>query len=227
MENKKIWFIIPAFNEEKVIFDVVSEVVKNYQNVVVIDDFSTDQTGNLASKAGAIVLRHPVNLGQGASIQTGLNYAIMKQGEVYITFDGDGQHQISDVKKMINVLALDEPMIVCGSRFMGIEPIGMSLRKKLILKMAVLFTRVVTQIPVTDAHNGLRVINRAAAVKLNLRQNRMAHATEIIHLIKSNKIKYKEYPVKIIYTDYSINKGQKLKNIFNILIDLFFGNLLK
>jgi glycosyltransferase involved in cell wall biosynthesis len=227
MNNSKTWIIVPTYNEEKVIFEVIHNLRKFFLNVIVIDDSSTDETAKLAFKAGAIVLSHPINLGQGASIQTGLNYAINKGGEIFVTYDGDGQHQVDDVTNMINQLTHEEPMIICGSRFLGIDPIGLKVSKKIILKLAVLFTRIISNLKVTDAHNGLRVINRLAALKINIKQNRMAHATEIISIIKENNIQYKEFPVKIIYSNYSVAKGQKISNSLNILVDLFFGGFTK
>ena len=218
--KNQVWLIIPAFNEEKSIGTVVSEVVISFSNIVVVDDGSTDDTSDAAFDAGAIILVHPVNLGQGAALQTGLEYAIRKGAEVIVTFDADGQHKVKDAIHLANSVLNCEADIVCGSRFLGIEPLNMPFKRKLLIKMATLFTRIMTGVPVTDAHNGLRAISRNAAKKIAINQNGMAHATEIIFQLRRLKLRYIEKPVEVIYSLYSLKKGQKNIGMFKILLDL-------
>lgn len=226
-KNDNTWFIIPAFNEEETIATVLNEVFQYFNNIIVVNDASTDATAVIANQHAAKVVNHPINLGQGAAIQTGIEFALLKGAEILVTFDADGQHRVEDALEMIKKINIENPEIICGSRFLGIDAINMPRRKRFTLKLAVLFTRLISKINVTDAHNGLRVITYSAAKRININQNKMAHATEIICQIRKKGIEYKEHPVKIIYTDYSINKGQKISNSLNILLDLLIGGATK
>jgi polyprenyl-phospho-N-acetylgalactosaminyl synthase len=225
--TSKVWLVIAAFNEAKVIGNVIENALLFTENVVVIDDQSSDDTFYIALNAGATVLKHPINLGQGAALQTGIDYAVSRDADVIVTFDADGQHRIDDAIELASVVIKDEADIVCGSRFLGINARNMPSGRKILLKFAALFTRLTTGVQVTDAHNGLRALSRKAAKSIHITQNRMAHASEIISNIKKNNLRYKEVPVEIVYSEYSLSKGQKLSNSINILIDLFLGRLSK
>jgi glycosyltransferase involved in cell wall biosynthesis len=222
-----VWVVIPAYNESKVIEEVLKIVKDNFgAKLVVVDDCSTDDTSYIANKYCDVV-RHPINLGQGAALQTGIDYALKCGAEIIVTFDSDGQHRIEDAIKMINLIKLDVPMVVCGSRFLGIDAENMPFKKLVTLRLATLFTRIVTRVNVTDAHNGLRVMNRKALERIRISQNRMAHATEIIRKVRLENVEYREAPVKILYTNYSVAKGQKISNIINIVLDLIIGGVSK
>jgi glycosyltransferase involved in cell wall biosynthesis len=227
MDLSKVWLVIAAFNEGGMITDVIKHAIATFPNVVVVDDGSTDTTATLACEAGSTVICHPINLGQGAAIQTGIDFALISGADIIVTFDADGQHRIEDALTLARAIDQNEADIVCGSRFLGVESTTMPATKRLTLKLAAIFTRLSSGVPVTDAHNGLRAISRSAAQKIRITQNRMAHASEIISQVKSLKLRYKEYPVQILYTDYSIAKGQKISNAINILIDLLFGRISK
>lgn len=227
MDLSKVWLVIAAFNEGAMIADVIKHAVATFPNIVVVDDGSSDTTATLACEAGATVICHPINLGQGAAIQTGIDFVLMSGADIIVTFDADGQHRIEDALTLASAIDQNEADIVCGSRFLGVESTTMPATKRLTLKLAALFTRFSSGVPVTDAHNGLRAISRSTAQKIRITQNRMAHASEIISQVKSLKLSYKEYPVQILYTDYSIAKGQKISNAINILIDLLFGRISK
>ena len=224
--NNSIFIIIPAFNEGAVIFDVVTTVRTLFPNVVVVDDFSTDSTGGLARCAGAIVLRHPFNMGQGAALQTGIEYATRKDAKFIVTFDADGQHDINDVPQMLEKIETSGADLVLGSRFIG-KTERLPFMRKLILKAAVVFTAVTSGLTLTDTHNGLRVMRGKAAAQIKLRQNRMAHASEILDQIAELKLKYIEAPVTVRYTEYSLTKGQRLTGVFAILADIFYGKISK
>lgn len=216
------WLIIPLFNEEPVIFDVVSEALQIFPNIVCVDDGSSDNSAERAHNAGAWVISHPFNLGQGAAIQTGLDFATSKtDAKYFVTFDSDGQHSVADAVRMVSLLSEGEFDIVIGSRFIGAKALSMSWIKKLVLKLAVLFERIRTGLKLTDAHNGLRAMNLLAATKIQISQNRMAHASEITAQIAENRLRYAEIPVTIRYTSYSKSKGQSVWNTVNILSDLW------
>ena len=220
------WVLVAAFNEGAVIGRVVLELLSHFENVVVVDDGSEDDTVAVAAAAGAHVVRHPVNLGQGAAIQTGLDYALSKNAKYLVTFDADGQHAIEDALTMLRRVRDDDLDVVIGSRFIG-KSKGMPISRRLVLKAAVLFTRLTTGMKVTDAHNGLRVFSARGARKIRITHNRMAHASEIMEQIARRNMSVAEVPVTITYTEYSLRKGQKVSNSLNILLDLIGGRLHK
>ena len=219
-EKWKIFIVIPAYNEASVIADTIRDVRKYYENIIVADDGSSDATGNAAEAAGAVVLRHIINRGQGAALRTGINYALEQDADVIITYDADGQFEASEIEKLSQPIISEECDAVLGSRFLSGNKIP--LLKKLILIPAILFTRAITGLNLTDTHNGFRAMSREAAEKINIRQDRMAHASEIVHEIARLGLKYKEIPITVKYTAYSKHKGQRLAGAFHILFDLIF-----
>lgn len=220
------WVVIAAYNEGQVIGDVVAGLKAEWPNVVVVDDGSADATAHEAEAAGAFVIQHPVNLGQGAALATGLQYCVEIGAEYIVNFDADGQHHVEDIQVLVDKASQPDVDIVIGSRFLG-ETRAMPRRRKLLLKAAVLFTRITTGLKVTDAHNGLRCFTLEAAKKIKITQNRMAHASEILEEIARHKLCVAEVPVTITYTEYSLAKGQRLSNSINILLELFLGRLHK
>lgn len=219
-----IWVVVPAFNESPVIEETLSGLFRHFVNVVVVDDCSLDDTANVALGAKAHVCRHAVNLGQGAALQTGIDYAICSGAELIVTFDADGQHQPKDAAGMVEKVQKGGFDVVLGSRFLG-STIGMSGIRGRFLKLATAYTRLTTGLEITDTHNGLRVFTRAAAKQIRLRHNRMAHASEILTQIAKLKLHYAEHPITVIYSDYSKEKGQRLTGAAAILRDLLVGKL--
>jgi len=212
--------VVPLYNEESVIADVVSSLRSHFSTVICIDDGSSDNSAQVAEAAGADVISHPFNLGQGAALQTGIVWARSRPTTEYmVTFDGDGQHRVEDVVDMLALAREKNLAIVFGSRFLD-RRTKPGFAKKTVLKVAVLITRVVTGLKLTDAHNGLRVIRRDALDHVNLIQDRMSHATEIVQQLARSKKRWREHPVEVLYTDYSKKKGQSLLNSINILFDL-------
>jgi len=217
--------IIPAFNEEKAIADVIKDLKSHdYHNILVIDDGSKDRTAEIAKENGAKVIKHIINRGQGAALQTGNEYAIKNNIEVIVHFDADGQFIAEDIKNMLEPLK-EGYEIVLGSRFLGKKPINIPFEKKLILKGGRLFTKLFSNISLSDTHNGFRAISKSTLEKLKIKQDGMAHASEIIDLIKKNNLKYKEVPVTVIYSDYSISKGQGIFNSLRIAFKLIIRKL--
>lgn len=212
---------MPAFNEASVIGEVIADVRSVFDHVVCIDDGSRDGTGDRALAAGAHVVRHPVNLGQGAAIQTGVEYARSRTGSaVFSTFDADGQHRVKDVMRMIDRLTAEDLDIVVGTRFGGNRaPEAMPWLRRLLFPIIAKLSPASRRLGLTDAHNGLRVFNRTVADGLNLTMNGMSHASEFIALIVENDWKVGEEPVEILYTEYSMSKGQPLVNGVNIIFD--------
>jgi glycosyltransferase involved in cell wall biosynthesis len=213
------WLVIPLFNEGPVIAEVLAAALERFPNIVCVDDASTDGSARLARAAGAVVVRHPFNLGQGAALQTGIRYVLKATDARYlVTFDADGQHRVEDAEAMVARAREEDLAIVFGSRFLDSRSNPGSLRK-VVLKVAVWITNQQTGLRLSDAHNGLRVIRRDAAAALDLKQDRMAHATEIVLQLGRTRLPWAEHPVHIVYTEYSRAKGQSLINSVNILID--------
>ena len=213
------WLVVPLYNEATVIEGVVRRARRTFPHVVCVDDASTDGSADLAEAAGAVVVRHPFNLGQGAALQTGMRYVLEATDAAYlVTFDADGQHREEDAAAMVQRARDEDLAVVFGSRFLD-DRTQPGLLKKLVLKAAVWLTNQQTGLRLTDAHNGLRVVRRDAAAALDLRQNRMAHATEIVLQLGRTGLPWAEHPVHVLYTDYSKAKGQSLINSVNILVD--------
>jgi polyprenyl-phospho-N-acetylgalactosaminyl synthase len=220
MSYDDVWVVVPLYNEGPVIGGVVQEVRATFAHVVCIDDGSSDDSAAAAEAAGAVVVRHPVNLGQGAALQTGFEYALSVPSMRWVvTFDADGQHQVSDVLAMLELADSDDLDVVFGSRFLD-DRTEAGFLKGLVLKAAVGYTNLTTGTRLTDAHNGLRVMSRDVVSRVDITQNRMAHASELVQQIGHLGIRYGESPVHILYTDYSRSKGQSLWNAVNILADL-------
>ena len=214
------YVVIAAYNEASMIARVVSEVRRAGYEVVVVDDGSKDATAQNARTAGAIVVQHPFNLGQGAALQSGIKFALANGAEAIVTFDADGQHAAADISRLIAALAEEHADFVLGSRFLDASSNIPPLRR-LLLKAATVFTRITTGLRLTDAHNGLRAMTRRGAEAIRMRQNRMAHASELLAQIGSSGLHYVERPVTIHYSAYSTAKGQKTSDSVVILLDLF------
>ncbi len=223
-----VLYIIPAYNEGQVIADTIRNLLAEGPpgQVVVIDDGSQDDTGSCALAAGATVLTHIVNRGQGAALQTGFAYAQVCGAPVVVTFDADGQHDPTDVPKLIDPILSGEVDVVMGSRFLeGSESPHMPPLRRLILRGGVWFTRFMSRVPVTDTHNGLRALSSTALAAINLRLDDMAHASELIDEIYRRKLSFKEVPCRIRYSDYSMAKGQRSGAALRIAWTFFLEKL--
>ena len=212
--------VIAAYNEAAMIARVISDLRRAGYPVVVVDDGSQDGTGLAAKEAGATVIEHPFNLGQGAALQSGIDCAVRQGAEVIVTFDADGQHSAPDISRLVGALYEENADFALGSRFLERSSNVPPLRR-LLLKAATAFTRATTGLRLTDSHNGLRAMTRRGAGSIRLRQNRMAHASELLSQIGKSGLHYVERPVTIHYSAYSIAKGQKTSDSFLILLDLF------
>ena len=220
------YFVVPAYNEVVTIGRVVREIRAVYPHVVVVDDGSADATGEEARAAGATVLRHAVNRGQGAALQTGITYALRCGAQCLVTFDSDGQHQVADVAALVEPIREGTAEVVLGSRFLRPAHRVPRLRRFL-LRGAVVFTWAVTGVRLTDAHNGLRAFSRRAAERIDIRLDRMAHASELIDQIRKMGLSYVEVPVEIHYTRYSRAKGQRATAAARIAFDYLFEKMFR
>jgi len=223
-KSQDVWVIIPAFNEESSIGKVLDQFTETDYSVLVIDDCSQDSTPTIVLDYPVILLQHAANLGQGAALQTGFDFVKKYTSAKYVvTFDSDGQHEVEEIIKLVESLQCQKYDVVLGSRFLQPNPnIRIPLGKTIILKFGLFFTRITTRMSVTDTHNGLRGFTINALRNINIQQNRMAHASEILSQISLKNLRWKEVPVTIHYTEYSIKKGQSVFNAFNILWELLF-----
>ncbi|MGH3756205.1 glycosyltransferase family 2 protein [Actinophytocola sp.] len=218
-DQRDVWLVVPVYNEAPVIADVVRAVRGSFPNVVCVDDGSKDRSADQIRQSGAHLVRHPVNLGQGAAIQTGVEYARAQPGaEYFVTFDADGQHRVEDVERMVQRLRHEPLDIVMGTRFHG-EAEHIPFLKRFVLKTVVALSPALRKLKLTDAHNGLRAFNRTVAEGMNITLNGMGHASQIIEMVAREDWRVAEEPVTILYTEYSMAKGQSLINGVNILFD--------
>jgi polyprenyl-phospho-N-acetylgalactosaminyl synthase len=213
------WVVIAAFNEGPAIRAVVERVVTDGWRCVVVDDGSRDDTGALAEAGGALVLRHVLNRGQGAALQTGIDYAIARGAELVVTFDADGQHRVEDIPPL--VAALDHADVALGSRFLG-GVIGAKASRRHFLRVATAASNRMSGMRLTDAHCGLRALRTSVIPKLRITKDRMAHASELLRKLKTSGVRVVEVPVIVSYTEYSMSKGQSGFGAVRILFDYFF-----
>jgi len=207
--DKKIYIVIPAFNEASVIQDVIQEVQSaGYANIIVVDDGSTDDTQSKASEIiGKNSLRHKINRGKGAATKTGIEAAKLLGADIIVTIDGDGQHDPQDIAKLVEPIQKQVCEVVLGSRLTN--PEGMPWYKIIHNKIANVITWYLFGLWVTDSQSGLRAYSRHAAEIINTRGDRYEYDSEVLREIHIYKLKFSEVPIKVRYTDYSMGKIQK------------------
>jgi len=221
MENKKTCVIVPFYNEEKSLTTVLQDLTKEDYSVVAIDDGSTDNSFEIASKFPITLLKHVTNFGQGAALQTGIAFSRLNPNfDYFVTFDSDGQHQVKEIKNVLKPLIDNTSDFVFGTRFQD-KLSRLPIIKRIILKLAIYYTKASTGIELSDTHNGFRALNRSAIKEINLNFSNMTHASEFIEQAHKSNLRVKEIPVNILYTKYSKRKGQSIWNSINILVDLF------
>ena len=222
----KVTVVIPAFNEEKVIGPVLADLQKTGYRIVVVDDASDDQTAAIARQCTPDVLIHLINRGQGAALKTGIQYALQQGADAIVTYDADGQHQVSDVEALLEPIRKGECEVTLGSRYLtNASEQHVPQFRKILHSLAVGFTNLSTGLKLTDTHNGLRAMTARAAKQIHFQQDRMAHASEILEEIGRKHISFREVPVTIYYTDYSLAKGQHFGDFVKILFKIFVQKL--
>lgn len=220
------FIIIPAYNEENVLRSTIEPLLKKGWKIVVVDDGSTNDQANCLTGLAVTIIRHRQNLGQGAALETGMQYALCHGADYILHFDADGQHDPTNLELLVAPLINNKADVVFGSRFLTQQTYIPPFRA-LLLHTARYVNFLFTGLLLTDAHNGLRAFNRKAAELVRITENRMAHASEILLLVKKNKLRFTEVPVEVRYTDYSKTKGQSGWNSVRILFDLLLHKLLR
>lgn len=198
--------IIPAFNEEKTLGSVIEKLKKEVEQIIVIDDGSKDRTCQIAKDQGASVYRHLINRGLGGALGTGIKAALFNDADIIITLDADGQHDPAEIQALIKPIVAGESDIVIGSRFLTRQPMPFSRRLGNKFFNFIMF--MIFGIKTTDSQSGMRAFSKEAASKIELCTNGMEVSSEILNEAKKKRLKTKEVPIKAIYTNYSLSKGQ-------------------
>ncbi len=222
-----LWVVIAAYNEEPRLGATLAGLrARGYENVVVVDDGSRDRTHEVALGSGVWVLRHLINLGQGAALQTAIRFALLRGAATVVTFDADGQHDPDQIPVVAGPVRDGTAEVALGSRFLG-RAENIPFSRMLVLKGGVVFTRLFSGIKVSDTHNGFRAFSRAAVEKIKITQNRMAHASEILDQVQSLGLRYVEVPVTIRYSAETTAKGQSSWNAVKIVAQLLLGRFVR
>lgn len=223
-KDPKIYIIIPAFNEEKVIQEVLAEIKKaGYGNIIVIDDGSADNTHRKAAEVpGVVALKHFLNRGKGAAVKTGIEAAKKLGADVVVTMDGDGQHNPEDISKMLQLINAGKD-VVLGTRLKN--PKGMPFYKILANYLGNFFTWMIYGLWVTDSQSGFRAYSKKSIRLIETKTDRYEYDSEVIREISRNKLKYTEVPIEVRYTEYSMNKKHKMnfKNGLKTLIKMMLS----
>lgn len=219
----KVSCVIPAWNEEQNIGEVLEKLGAFVDEIVVVDDCSHDQTGLVAKKYGATVLRHPINRGQGAALQTGNSYALKNGADIIVHFDADNQFSAEEIPAVITPLIAEEADIVFGSRFLGKKANLPFFKKNVIMPLAKIINRFVFKIKLSDPQNGFRAMTRASAEKITITNRGFAHNNEIQIKAFALHLRIKEVPITVTYHRF----GQKFSGGIRILKDLLISKIIK
>jgi polyprenyl-phospho-N-acetylgalactosaminyl synthase len=220
--------IVPAYNEARVIRQTIWPLVDAGFSVVVVDDGSSDGTWTAIRRLPVYGLRHAINLGQGAALQTGMEFALSQDAQYVVHFDADGQHQVEDIDILLEPLQSGNAQVSLGSRFLlESSAAAIPFGRRFVLRTAKWVNFGLTGILLTDAHNGFRALTREAAERIQLRASGYAHASEILSQIRLLKLSYTERPTTVLYSDYSTAKGQSMWNGFNIIVELLLARLFR
>lgn len=228
MNPREVFVIVPAYNEAPVIEGTVMPLWKAGYSIVVVDDCSSDRTWEILAHMPVYSLRHPINLGQGAALQTGMAFALAHGAKYLVHFDADGQHPSDQVPRLLEPILEKRADVVLGSRFLqASDTANVPWMKRFLLRSGRLINYLFTGLLLSDAHNGFRALSRKAAEQMQLRENGFAHATEIIEVIHNCNLRVMEVPTTIRYTDYSVRKGQPVSNALNIVLALLLRRVFK
>ncbi len=220
----KVFIVVPAYNESQRILSVIEDLRRHgYNNIIVVNDGSVDNTAEIAKQAGVVVVSHLVNRGMGAALQTGNDLAQMLGADAVVHFDGDGQMQAADISQALNLISSGKVDVVFGSRFLGGNSSIPWTKKNILLPVSKLINFFFTGVWLSDAHNGFRVLSARALDKIKISYDGMAHNTEIVEQVRRYNLPFEEIPVTIVYHHY----GQSIKGGLKILRDLILGKILK
>lgn len=231
LKNSETVFIIPAYNEKDAPIKIIGDILSKSYGVILIDDGKNDDLIEKLHKKyngkPMVTIKHIINLWQWWWLETWAEYVrrFWKNIKYVVHFDADWQHRLEDLKEFQKAFEDDPNLeIALWSRFLG-STVNMPKSKKITLKLWILFTRIFSWIKLTDTHNGYRMMKKETLDKIHITMDRMEHASEILDIIKNKKIKYKEVPIVVIYSEYSKAKGQKLSNAFKIAKNFIYKKM--
>lgn len=218
-----IFVVIPAWNEQERIGQVLKDLSLLPYKVVVVDDASSDDTYNIACSYKVDVLRHKVNRDQGAALRTGNDYALSQGADIIVHFDADGQFLVKEIATMLKPIIEENYDIVFGSRFLEKKSNLPFFKEKIIFPIARIFNYVFLGVNLSDPQSGFRAMTKLSAQKIIIEQDGKAHCSEIMAKAYENKLKIKEVPITVIYHEF----GQGMGGAFKILKDLLFSKIIK
>jgi glycosyltransferase involved in cell wall biosynthesis len=214
--------VIPAYNEETTLADVLKKARDFVDEIIVVDDGSSDATASIAARGGATVARHAINRGLGAAIGTGFAAAYKRGADVIITLDADGQHNPEEIPMFIEEIEQGADAVI-GSRMLIGE--GMPWHRKIAQHIGNLATFVLFGARVSDSQSGYRAFTREAIEQMDIKTNHMEVSSELIAEIAHNDLALSEVPIEVIYTEYSLSKGQNVFLGIKTLIKLVIRRL--
>ena len=219
----KIFIVIPAWNEGERIGQVLESLSSLPYKMVVVDDGSSDNTYQVASRYSVVLLRHKINRIQGAALQTGNDYALAKGADIIVHFDADGQFLVNEIESIVQPILDKQADIVFGSRFLAKKSDIPWLKEKIYFPIARIINRVLFGIKSSDPQSGFRAMTRATAQKIRIEQDDFSHCTEIMAKAFEYKLRIKEVPITVVYHRF----GQNLAGGIKIIKDLLFSKIIK
>jgi glycosyltransferase involved in cell wall biosynthesis len=227
LEHRRVMVIVPAYNEGPIVHVTVRDLLNAGHEVIVVDDGSRDETAAVRDLP-VVYIRHAVNLGQGAALQTGMTYALRAGADIAVHFDADGQHDWRQIDRLLAPILDESADVVVGSRFARrVDAAQVPFEKRILLRVGILVSWLLAGVWLTDTHNGFRALSRRALEQVRLEENGFAHATEILRRVKESRLRLVEVPVTVSYTNYSMQKGQPISNSINVLFDLILSRLFR
>jgi glycosyltransferase involved in cell wall biosynthesis len=219
-DANKIFVIVPCYNESCIISTTITALLAQGYKVIVVDDGSSNNCREHFNKLPVYYLHHVINLGQGAAIQTGIDYALQKGADYLVTFDADAQHDVKDIEKMLHKLQEEKLEFIFGSRFLKGAATNVDRTRRLLLHISRFTNFFISGVLLSDSNNGLRLFTAAAAKQIRIKENRRTHSSDFIYQIVKKKIKFGEAPVSVEYSAYSRQKGIKNVDGINIFINM-------
>lgn len=208
--------VIPAYNEATVIGDVVQQVLGQVDTVIVVDDCSKDETAVVARRSGAQVLRHAVQRGAGRATATGLLAALRLGADLIVTLDADGQHLADEIQTVLAPLRVHDADLVVGCRVQDRK--SMPVSRRLGNRFANFWTWALLGASVSDSQSGFRAYSRTAAQRLPLHSRGYEFCSQTLGAAVKLGLKIAEVPITVVYTEYSMAKGQSFWTAVQTLI---------
>ena len=225
--TKDVYLVVPAFNEERTVSQIIEAIAEKGYNVVLVNDGSRDKTLELATESKRkypnqiSVVSHIINRGLGAALKTGMVVALNKGAKYIVTFDADGQHEIEDISKVCKPLQDGEADVVIGARPFEDMPISKSFANLIMNGLTYIFYGR----NVKDSQSGLRAFTAEAADKINIVSRGYGVSSEFIKEISDKKLKLAEVTITTIYTPDTQHKGTDaivgLRILAKMVLDLF------